>query len=127
MFPPRTARVPLFTRFPPTTSISPGVSTTPEATQASTPEETQAGTPEETQAGTPTTTLVPLPAITLIFPALTDTPTATFTPVSELLTDDSVNKGKTVIPPRFRLLAAIIIVLWLILAGFAVIFIRQAR
>ncbi|NJD58922.1 MAG: hypothetical protein FIA98_05935 [Anaerolineae bacterium] len=116
---PATATTSTTTQRQPTTSISPGLSTTPGATQA--------GTPDETQAGTPTTTLVPLPAITLVFPALTDTPTATVTPVSNLSSNDSVNEGKTEIPPRFRLLAAIIIILWLILAGFAIIFIHQAR
>jgi hypothetical protein len=102
------------------TQVQPTSSVSPEVTEG----------PISTPSATTTTTLVPLPAITLIFPALTNTPTATETSVSNLPTDVSETSNKTGLPglsPRIKLLAVIIIALWVILAGFVIIFIRQVR
>jgi hypothetical protein len=96
---------------------------------------TQAGSPspspsvQATLASTATTTLVPLPAITLIFPVLTDTPTPTETPTGQTPGNpgDDTNGRTAELSPRTRVLAIVIIVLWLVLIGFAIIFIRQVR
>jgi hypothetical protein len=90
----------------------------------------QTFTPTMTPSKTPTTTLIPLPAITLIFPASTITPTAT-TPSTPQPAFGTVqaekNSGLNGLPPRFRLLAVLIVILWFILIGFSILFIRQFR
>jgi hypothetical protein len=82
-----------------------------------------------TPSDTPTTTLIPLPAITLIFPVSTPTPTATITPTptASETPQPRENTGLNNLSPRFKLLAVLIALLWLILIGFAILFIRQYR
>ena len=92
------------------------------------PTQTSTTTPTPTQ--TPTTTLIPLPAITLIFPVTSPTPTETVTPTP--LHDDGTPQpagtgGISTLSPRFKLLAVLITLLWIILIGFAVFYIRQFR
>ncbi len=95
-----------------------------------------AGTPVDTATATPvpsetaTTTLMPLPAITLIFPAPSETSTPAATPVPIVGTQTpNPAGGLTISPlsPHIRLLVGLIIVLWLILAGFVVVYLRQVR
>jgi len=79
---------------------------------------------------TPSPTLDPLPAITLLFPAPTNTQIATVTPLQAIgtstpsPTEDNVFLSST---PRMKTLAIIIAILWLFLAGFLVIYIRQFK
>lgn len=87
-------------------------------------------TPSATPTLTPTTTLVPLPAITLIFPAQTSTPITTMAPtyVSILNTTNLSDRVEfTNLSPRLRLIAVILVFLWLLLVGFAIIFLRQFK
>ena len=102
-------------------------SQTPTGT-SSTPSQTY--TPTITPSTTPTTTLMPLPAITLIFPAPTIYSTPTKTPIPALGTHtpnySEVSKSESV-PPRTKVLSIIIVIIWLFLACFSVIYIRQFR
>jgi hypothetical protein len=79
---------------------------------------------------TATTTLIPLPEITLIFPVSTPTPTATITPTlaSPVETPQSLEQdGLKNLSPRFTLLAVLMAILWLILMGFVILYIRQFK
>jgi hypothetical protein len=90
----------------------------------------QTYTPTMTPSKTATTTLIPLPEITLIFPASTPTPTATITTTPAIADETPQPQGYTglnYLSPRFRLLAVLIALLWLILIGFVIVFIRQFR
>ncbi len=90
----------------------------------------QTDTPTLTPTETATTTLVPLPAITLIFPASTPTPTVTITSTPGPATETpeaQVDTGIDTISPRYKFLAVLIALLWVILIGFAVLFVRQFR
>lgn len=85
-------------------------------------------TPTTTPSPTPTTTLMPLPVVTLIFPVITNTPTATISPQlfqGTVPSEPPTNGQKAPISPRIRVLGIILLILWLILAGFIVIYIRQ--
>lgn len=85
-------------------------------------------TPAPTATNTPTTTLMPLPPITLIFPARTDTSTPTITPVeiTKIETDyPSLDDVEENIPPRLRILSIVIVLIWILLAGYLMIYIRQ--
>ena len=87
-------------------------------------------TPSSTPTETPTTTLVPLPAITLNFPVQTNVPIATISPTtfSNLDTTKSSDRGEfTSLSPRLRLLAVILVFLWLLMTGFAIVFFRQFK
>jgi hypothetical protein len=91
---------------------------------------TQTATMLYTPSITPSTTLLPLPVITLIFPAYTTTNTVTatpqFSPTPE--TTQSIDKSKpSNLTPRLILLVGILIILWVVLAGFLVVFFRQLK
>jgi hypothetical protein len=102
-------------------------SQTPTAT-SSTPSQTD--TPTVTPSITPTTTLMPLPAITLVFPAPTITSSAITTPdtvqrtQTPNLTDESINKS---ISPRMKVITIALAFMWLFLAVFVIIYIRQFK
>jgi len=103
-----------------TQTFPPGPSNTP----------TQTFTPGPTGTNTPTTTLMPLPAVTLIFPVATGTLTPTKTPYTGTPagTPDLDSKDEDDnIPPRFRMLSIVLIFLWLLLAGYLVVFIKHFR
>jgi hypothetical protein len=73
---------------------------------------------------------MPLPAITLIFPASTNTSTVTITPVPVSITEaprPSEGDKLFTLSPRVRLLTIMLVVLWMFLAGFVIIYIRQFR
>lgn len=79
---------------------------------------------------TPTTTLEPLPEITLQFPASTNNSVPTVTPKSTDVTstpNPMVGNLLLSINPRMKLIGILIAVLWLFLAGFLVIYIRQIK
>jgi hypothetical protein len=74
--------------------------------------------------------LMPLPAITLIFPVKTGTPSPTKTPIPIIPTEtiEPSGGGKFINgSPRMRILAIILVILWVILAGFLIVFIRQFK
>jgi hypothetical protein len=99
-----------------------------QVTGTSTPSQTPTTT--VTTTASPTTTLVPLPAFTLIFPAATMTNTPTISPKPLPATDTPQPKnGAAIFPlsPRLQLLAIFIVLLWLFLAGFVIVYIRQFR
>jgi hypothetical protein len=73
---------------------------------------------------------MPLPAITLIFPASTNTSTVTITPVPVSITETPRPSGGDelfTLSPRVRLLIIMLVALWMFLAGFVIIYIRQFR
>jgi len=85
-------------------------------------------TPTATPSPTSTTTLMPLPVITLIFPVTTSTPTTTISPQlvqGTVPSEPSTNGQNAPISPRIRVLGIVLVILWLILAGFIIIYIRQ--
>jgi hypothetical protein len=87
-------------------------------------------TPSVTPSITPTTTLMPLPAITLIFPATTATLTPTITPTPVQVTETpraTVAGDVASLSPRIKLIIGFVILLWLILALFVILYIRQFR
>lgn len=87
-------------------------------------------TPSPSLSETPTSTLLPLPAITLIFPESTSTSTATRTPRPIIVTQTpNPPEGVeiTQLSPRIRILAILLIILWLFLTGFVILYIRQFR
>jgi hypothetical protein len=89
-------------------------------------------TPTSSLTTTPifTATLMPLPPITLLFPAPTQTTTPTVTPQPVATSDTPKPANGSVamtLSPRMRLLVGLIILLWVILAVFVVIYIRQFR
>ena len=112
------------------TTITPtggGYSQTPTVT-SSTPAQTY--TPSVTPSITPTTTLMPLPAITLIFPAPTITSIVTETHKSALGTQTPSHSDSSKlesVSPRMRVLSIILVIIWIILACFLVLYIRQLR
>ena len=104
-----------------------GISQTP-TVPSSPPAQTY--TPSGTPSITPTTTLMPLPAITLIFPAPTDTSIVTRTPKPALETPTpSPSDGSLIesVSPRMKVLSIILVIIWIILACFLVLYIRQFR
>lgn len=111
---------------------TPGLTTTQTQTfpPGPTNTSTQTYTPGPTSTNTPTTTLMPLPEVTLIFPAATETLTPTkgpnsTTPVGTPEAASMAEDEKT--PPRFRLLSIVLIFLWLLLAGYLVVFLKHFR
>jgi hypothetical protein len=92
------------------------------------PSETE--TPSVTPSLTPTTTLMPLPEITLVFPAPTRTPHATETQKLEVSTPTSTPATDNIfvnISSRTRVISIVVALLWLLLAIFIVIYIRQFK
>jgi hypothetical protein len=111
-----------------TESTTPSQNTQSPTGTSSTPSQTF--TPSSTPTETPTTTLVPLPALTLVFPAPTNTPEATLTPaiVSNADAAKPSEDGEVAkLSPRLRILAILLVFLWLFLVGFVIIYIRQFR
>jgi hypothetical protein len=103
-----------------TGSVSPSPTIAPSSTY----------TPSATPTETPTTTLLPLPAITLNFPLQSSTPITTISPttLSNPDTTKSSDRGEfTSLSPRLRLLAVILVILWLLLISFAIVFFRQFK
>ncbi len=84
---------------------------------------------EGTVFPSPTTTLLPLPSITLIFPVLTatQTPTATQieTPAASATPTDTPELDDEPVPTRWKIAAMLLVVLWILLAGFLTILIRR--
>lgn len=96
---------------PPTLTPSPGFTATPTATL----------TP------TPTTTLAPLPEITLLFPVFTPTVPATSSPEGAVLTAEQVVDDRSTmnqLPADVKWVGILVILIWLLLGGFLVAFIR---
>ena len=95
---------------------------------ASTPSQTY--TPSLTPTLTATTTLMPLPEITLNFPVATSTPTITASSLNATLAvtpaPSEVVEGQD-LSARIKFLSVVLVILWLILAGFLVIYIRQLK
>jgi len=95
---------------------------------ASTPSQTY--TPSLTPTLTATTTLMPLPEITLNFPVATSTPTITVSSLNAALAvtpaPSEVVEGQD-LSARIKFLSVVLVILWLILAGFLVIYIRQLK
>ena len=92
------------------------------------PSETE--TPSVTPSLTPTTTLMPLPEITLVFPAPTRTPHATETQKLEVSTPTSTPSTDNIfmnISARTRVISIVVALLWLLLAIFIIIYIRQFK
>ena len=110
-----------------TTTPGTGFSQTQEGTTGT---QTQTFTPTETPTVTPTTTLMPLPAITLNFPAHTSTPEITQKPTLALATSTQIPDSEHIFDsdfPRVRVIIIVLAVLWMILACFLIIYIRQFR
>jgi hypothetical protein len=96
---------------PPTLTPSPGFSPTP----------------SETLVPTPTTTLEPLPEITLLFPIFTPTGTSTPTPGQAVLAATLAAQSaadREPLPQEVQWVGFVIVLLWLLLAGFLILFIR---
>jgi hypothetical protein len=96
---------------PPTLTPSPGFS----------------ATPTQTLVPTPTTTLEPLPEITLLFPIFTPTGTSTPTPEQAVLAATLAAQSAADREPLARevqWVGFVIVLLWLLLAGFLILFIR---
>lgn len=99
-----------------------------ETVTQTTPEHT--ATPSAVPSDTPTTTLLPLPAYTLIFPASTSTSSPTISPEpipSTKTPTPSVGSDIVKHSPRISILFVLIIILWVFLAGFVIVFLRQFR
>jgi len=94
----------------------------------STPSQTD--TPTVTPSITPTTTLIPLPEITLVFPAPTSTSQVTETPEPVLTTQPSNPNKESIyksVSPRMKVIGFALALLWLFLAIFVIIYIRQFK
>lgn len=118
--PAATSGTPAHTHTPTTTPSQTATSGTP----------THTFTPSLTTSQTPTTTLKPLPAITLIFPVSTSTFTATSTPLFAThaeTPEPSVGADGQSILPRIQFLVIVLIALWLFLAGFLIVYLRQLK
>lgn len=92
--------------------------------------QTQTNTPAPTSTNTPTTTLMPLPDVTLIFPIATGTQTPsqalfTQTPIGTPGMESGAKDES--LPPRYTILSIIIIFLWILLAGYMVVFLKHFR
>jgi hypothetical protein len=117
---------------PPATVITSASPTKTTGTPVPTKSPTSGPSPTITSTPTitPTTTLIPLPEITLIFPLPTSTPSPSRTPADRQLTQTPVageQSDLNQLSPRFKILTGLIVVLWIVLAGFAIIYIRQMR
>jgi hypothetical protein len=111
-----------------TGTASTGTTTQTPTETSGTPELTF--TPSTTPSITPTTTLMPLPVIKLIYPVSTNTSTVTITPVPVSITETTKPSGDDELfplSPRVRLLTIILVILWMLLAGFVIIYVRQFR
>ncbi len=85
-------------------------------------------TPTITNTPTWTATFVPLPKLTLLFPVLTPTPTSSHTPTitptrPALPGSDPV--GKAFKDSRLVILGGVILLLWVVLGGFLVVYLRR--
>ena len=81
-----------------------------------------------TLSPTPTETLEPLPEITLLFPVFTPTSTSTPTPEPAIL--EATLAAETAaqrqpLPPDVLWVGFVIVLLWLLLAGFLIAFLRH--
>jgi hypothetical protein len=120
---------------------TPSLTATPSATPLITPSPTVIGptpptltpspgftaTPTITLSPTPTDTLEPLPEITLLFPFFT--PTSTWTPSPEPAALEATQSAETAaqrppLPADLLWVGWVILLLWLLLAGFLVAFLR---
>lgn len=111
-------------------SVTPtgGLNTSTPSKSSSTPSQTYTAT--VTPSYTPSPTLEPLPAITLLFPAPTITPIVTVTPNQSIVTStpSQTDENELIsVNPRTKALSIIVAILWLFLAGFLVIYIRQFK
>jgi len=112
------------------TSVTPTSSLTLQTPTGTSGTPSQTRTPSATPSVTPTTTLMPLPAITLIYPPSTSTSIPTETPMPDVEiqnTNASTNGEILSVSPRIRLLSVVLVILWLILACFLVIYIKQFK
>jgi hypothetical protein len=101
-----------------------------EGPPTATPEPTETPTPTEIPNPTETPTLAPLPTLNMLFPALTPTssptPTRTPTPPGEVLpTQPAVLLPTENLPPQVELLGGLIILIWLMLGGFLIFYLRR--
>jgi hypothetical protein len=84
-------------------------------------------TPTDTLTPTPTTTLKPLPELTLLFPVFTPTATATRTPepTERAATQAAeAQAAREPLPRDVQWVGFLVILLWVLLGGFLVAFIR---
>ena len=81
-----------------------------------------------TSTKTPTTTLAPFPEITIIFPIPTRTNTSYVEQRStppDVVQSQANEPAQTGSPPRLIFLVALIVIIWLVLVGFLVYYLRQ--
>jgi hypothetical protein len=113
---------------------------TPDLTRTSTPQPTQtptqtslptaSPTPTGTPSPTPSPTLAPLPTLNLLFPAVTatQTPTRTASPESPAVlvaTQPAQILTSGDLPPQVELLGGLIVLIWLMLGGFLIFYLRR--
>jgi hypothetical protein len=112
------------------TSITPTVHNLSQTPTAASITPSQTDTPTLTPSITPTTTLMPLPAITLVFPAPTNTSRVVITPEPVLRTQTSnptEESTQSNVSPRLKAITIALVLLWIILAAFVIIYIRQFK
>jgi hypothetical protein len=116
----------------PTGTITATVTLTPSPTPTGTITPPNTATPTQTPTGTPTATLAPLPTITLLFPNITPTETPAlgegsgeerlFFPGMPVEPPDGGGSG---LPVHVELMGALIILIWILLGGFLVVYLRR--
>ncbi len=125
--PPTKTPKPTQTRTPTQTRV-PFRASTPRPTATQTPTQTLTPTVTLTPTYTPTTTLIPLVSITIQFPSQTPshTPSPTLKPtITPSSTPLSVFDSG--IPPSTWIVAILVVLLWIILAVWLYLFLRQRR
>ena len=121
---------PIMNSFYDLSTVTPTVDSFSQTLTATFSAPSQTDTPTLTPSITPTTTLMPLPEITLVFPAPTSTSRETETPEPALTTQtpnptkESLHKS---VSPRMKVIMLAIALLWLFMAVFVVIYIRQFK
>jgi hypothetical protein len=106
---------------------APSGTVTPPTPPTLTPSPGFTPTPTDTLTPTPTTTLEPLPELTLLFPVFTPTATSTRTPEPTERAATQAAEARAArepIPRDVQWVGFLVILLWLLLGGFLVAFIR---
>ena len=112
----------------PTRTMVPFRTSTPQPTATTTPTNTLTPTFTLTPTKTSTTTLIPMVVITVQFPSSTPTFTPTTTPSQTVTPSETPSPG--IVPgisPRSWLIILLLGLLWMILAAWLIIFLRQRR
>jgi hypothetical protein len=100
---------------------------TPPTPPTLTPSPGFTASPTITRTPTPTTTLEPLPELTLLFPAFSPTATATSSPEPAALAETQAvetQASRNPLPREVQWVGFLVVLLWLLLGGFLVAFIR---